>query len=140
MADSEIDQPCVMVVDADVLVRHPLAEYLRECGYRVLEASDAAEAKALAAHHAPDLEWVLANIELPDATGFELANWLRAHYPDVEVSLAGAIKGAVEKAKDICEEGPSVTRPYDHAQVLDRIKQLIAARRRAQVAAQRKAS
>jgi hypothetical protein len=30
-----------------VLIRLPLAEYLRDCGYRVCEASNVAEAKAI---------------------------------------------------------------------------------------------
>jgi DNA-binding response OmpR family regulator len=30
----------VLIVEQDVLVRHPLAEYLRERGYRVVEATD----------------------------------------------------------------------------------------------------
>ena len=36
--------PCILIVEQDVLVRTPLAEYLRECGYLVLEASSAGEA------------------------------------------------------------------------------------------------
>ena len=27
-----VNKACVMIVEADILVRHPLAEYLRECG------------------------------------------------------------------------------------------------------------
>jgi hypothetical protein len=33
-----MNAPCVLLVDAEELVRTPLAQYLRECGYRVLEA------------------------------------------------------------------------------------------------------
>lgn len=35
----------VLVVEHDVLVRHPLAKYLRECGYRVVEAITYDEAR-----------------------------------------------------------------------------------------------
>ena len=37
----------ILVVENDVLIRMPLAEYLRERGYRVFEAADVAEAKAV---------------------------------------------------------------------------------------------
>jgi hypothetical protein len=36
--------PCILIVEQDVFVRTPLAEYHRECGYLVLEASSAGEA------------------------------------------------------------------------------------------------
>lgn len=42
-----MNEPCVLLVDAEELVRTPLAQYLRECGYRVLEAIGAEEAQRL---------------------------------------------------------------------------------------------
>jgi DNA-binding response OmpR family regulator len=35
----------ILVVERDILVRQPLAQYLRDCGYRVLEAVNAVEAR-----------------------------------------------------------------------------------------------
>jgi DNA-binding response OmpR family regulator len=40
-----MNEPCILLVDAEELVRAPLAQYLRECGYRVLEATSADEAQ-----------------------------------------------------------------------------------------------
>ena len=37
----------VLVVESEVLVRHALAEYLRHCGYRVIEAASTQEAMTL---------------------------------------------------------------------------------------------
>jgi hypothetical protein len=28
-----MSDPCILIVEQDLLVRNPLAEYLRECGY-----------------------------------------------------------------------------------------------------------
>ncbi len=119
---------CVLVVDADVLVRHPLAEFLRECGYQVVEALDTAEARVLldAREVTPDV--VLAR----GPEGFELAHWVREHHPRVHVELAGSLERATEKAADICEDGPAESLPYEHKFVLERIKQLLAARDRAE--------
>ena len=41
------DDACVLIVEADVLVRSELADYLRVCGYRVLEAGDGQEEEPL---------------------------------------------------------------------------------------------
>ena len=37
-------RPTLLIVESDILVRHPIAEYLRECGYKVLEAGNTDEA------------------------------------------------------------------------------------------------
>jgi CheY-like chemotaxis protein len=37
----------VLVLDDDVLVRMPICQYLRDCGYRVLEAASADEATVI---------------------------------------------------------------------------------------------
>ncbi len=37
----------VLLVEGDVLIRMPVAEYLRECGYRVMEAANVDEAVAV---------------------------------------------------------------------------------------------
>jgi DNA-binding response OmpR family regulator len=42
-----MSDPCILIVEQDLLVRTLLAEYLRECGYRVLEASNAGDARTL---------------------------------------------------------------------------------------------
>lgn len=59
-----------MIIEHDALVRHPLAEYLRDCGYRVLEAVNYKEARALLDQASLDVEVVLADIQAPDHEGF----------------------------------------------------------------------
>jgi DNA-binding response OmpR family regulator len=43
MADELPDPQCLIVADADVLIRNGLAEYLRHCGYKVFEAATSDE-------------------------------------------------------------------------------------------------
>jgi DNA-binding response OmpR family regulator len=121
------DNGRILIVEADLLVRHPLAEYLRECGYRVVEAGDGAEARVLLEHDALPIDIVLAE----GAAGLELATWIRAKHPDVQLILVGSVTRATEKAGELCEEGPDVTKPYEHKLVLERIRRLTAARERA---------
>jgi DNA-binding response OmpR family regulator len=116
----------ILIVETDILVRHPLAEYLRECGYIVVEACDVTEARSLLEH-----DEVLINIVLAEGnTGFELSGWIRANHPEVKVILAGTVARAAEKAGDLCEDGPALALPYEHKFVLERIRRLLAARDR----------
>jgi DNA-binding response OmpR family regulator len=125
-------EPSVMIVEADILVRHPLAEYLRECGYRVLEASHAAEARQVLTDGILSVDIVMAEIEGAEESGFALAAWVRANHPGVEVILTGSVVRATEKAGDLCLDGPALSKPYNHQLVLNRIRRLRAARDRNQ--------
>jgi DNA-binding NtrC family response regulator len=119
-----------LLVERDIIVRSPLAEYLRECGYRVLEAVNTAEARELLGA-ADDISLVLAEDDVPEDGGFVLRAWIRENYPDIDVILAGSVTRAVEKAGDICRDGPAISKPYHHQFVLDTIRRLLAARNRA---------
>jgi DNA-binding response OmpR family regulator len=126
--EAGMDVHCILIVESDVLIRHPLAEYLRDCGYRVIEATDGREARTFLAEAKVDI--VLANVNAPKESGFTLATWIRANYSTVEVILVGTVATAVEKAGDLCAEGPTPASPYDHKLVHDRIRQLLAGRAR----------
>jgi DNA-binding NtrC family response regulator len=125
-----MSDPCILIVEEDLLVRTPLAEYLRQCGYLVLEASSTADARTLLEDSARRVDIVLAEVKSGEAAGFALASWVRTHLPNTQVVLAGTIATATEKAGDICQEGPALSKPYDHRLVLDYIQRLLAARDR----------
>jgi CheY-like chemotaxis protein len=119
----------ILVVEDDVLVRMPIAQYLRDCGYKVIEAVNAQEAMTVLLHQETVVHLVFSDIEMSGAIdGFGLAKWIREHRPGLGVLLAGTVPRAVENAKELCEEGP-VPKPYEAYTVLNRIRQLLAARK-----------
>lgn len=125
-----MSEPCVLLVDAEELVRAPLAQYLRECGYRVLEAINSKEAQTLLSKGPQTVDIVLVDIQTLQDSGFALAAWVRENKPGVRVLLAGTIAAAARRAGDLCEEEPPIRKPYDHQLVLDRIRRLLAERDR----------
>jgi DNA-binding response OmpR family regulator len=118
------ETPRILIAEADILIRHPLAEYLRECGYHVAEARDAREAQALLDATEVPIDIVLAS----GAAGLRLTKWVRANHPRVQMIVAGTVARATEKAGELCEDGPALTMPYEHKFVLERIRRLLAAR------------
>jgi DNA-binding response OmpR family regulator len=126
-----MDHPCVVIVEPDVLVRHPLAEYLRECGYQVIEALNTSEARQLILDGRLPIDVVMANVGASTGEGFALATWIRQNRPAIGVVLSGNVEQAAEKAGDLCLDGPLLAKPYHHQQVLDEIRRLRAARDRA---------
>jgi DNA-binding response OmpR family regulator len=118
----------LLIVETDILIRQPLAEYLRDCGYKVVEAADIVEARKLLSEGKFRIDVVLADVDADSDNAFALAKWIRTEHPGIEVMLAGTIETATRKAGDLCEEGSRVTKPYEHHLVLSRIKQSLAVR------------
>lgn len=131
MADTLPVPNCLIVADADVLIRNAIAEYLRHCGYKVFEAATSDEVIIALEEGAMKIDALLADAELSGRfNAFELRIWVRDHHPDVEVVLAGSVDSAAKAAGQLCDEGPHLQRPYDPESVAAYIKRLLAATRR----------
>lgn len=119
----------VLVVEKDILVRHPLAQYLRDCGYRVLEAVNGAEARKSLSSGGHKIDVALIGAKsVSSESGFTLASWVRLNHPTVKVLLAGTVEKVLKLAGELCDDGPDG--PLDHRAVLDHIRRLLAARER----------
>ena len=117
----------VLVVEADVLVRLVIAAYLRDCGYRVIEATSADEAMLFLGRDDLRADVVLCAVDLGGETdGFALAQWIRRQRPGLEVLLAGTVAREAHIAGQLCDGGPHLARPYAPQVVLDRIRRLLA--------------
>jgi DNA-binding response OmpR family regulator len=117
----------VLLVDPEILVRMALAEYLRECGYRVVEAANSDEARLVLEQGRRRIDMLLVDVAVPGSSdGFALAQWARTHKAGLPVILVGSVERAADVAGDLCEDGPMLNKPYDHQILLDRIKRLLA--------------
>ena len=120
----------VLIVEDEVLIRMAVADYLRDCGYRVVEAGNGDEAVSLLKTDA-EVDVVFSDVNLPGGiNGFALAQWIRRERPGLRTILTSGIVRAAREAHDLCEEGPLVEKPYDHREVERRIRSLLASRAR----------
>lgn len=117
----------VLVVEDETLVRMAAADYLRDCGYRVLETASAREARRLfAAGEA--IEIVFSDIDLGrDIDGFVLARWVRQHHPHVRILLVSGVRRAV--GLEQLSDGPFMLKPYSYVDLAANIEALLNARR-----------
>jgi len=123
--------PAVLVVDGDVISRHAVSDYLRHCGYSVVEAANTDEAMTALAEASLGVDIILCDMAtIGSRSGFELAQWVRENRPGLEVRLAGNLEVAASTAANLCESGPHLRRPYEPRAVVDYIKQLRAAQNR----------
>jgi DNA-binding response OmpR family regulator len=116
----------ILIVEDEQRVREPIAIYLQEEGYRTVIATDGVEAMTAVSQQRPDL--VLADVNMPNMNGLELARCLRsdpltASIPIMMLSalveskhvLAGYSNGADEYA----------TKPIELAVLLAKVQSLL---------------
>lgn len=121
----------ILVVEGDVLARIVICEYLRQCGYRVIEAVSTDEALVVLQQPSVEIDIVLTEVTSRGAmTGFALTQWVRANKPQIDVIMAGSVARAADAAANLCETGPLLAKPYEPRLVVDRIKRLRALRSR----------
>ena len=60
------------------------------------------------------------------AIGFGLAQWICRERPDIKVVLSSGVARSAKAAGELCEHGPTLAKPYEHADLERRIRALLA--------------
>lgn len=121
------------MVESEVVVRAEIAAYLRDCGFLVIEAASTDEAVTVLSDGKFGVDAVLCGAETAGTiNGFGLARWVRKSLPGTKMVLAGSIERTASEAAGLCEDGPHVSSPYDHAQVSEYIRRQLAEARQKQ--------
>ena len=118
--------PTILIVDDEVIARTVIAEYLRECGYRVVEAGNPEDAMTILDSDLR-IDIVFTDLDLPGhSTGLELARSIRRRHPHVKVIVTSGHHSAAELAGELCDAGPPIVKPYHSDAVVERIRRLSA--------------
>ena len=108
----------ILLVEDEPLIRIGLAEFLREKGYRVLEANDAPEALAILTS-GPTIDLVISDVRLPgEIDGFALGRRIQTEWPEIKfIATSGVVRSM--QAGDI--GGPMLIKPYSRLDLLNRV-------------------
>jgi chemosensory pili system protein ChpA (sensor histidine kinase/response regulator) len=123
----DTDLPGVLVVDDSLSVRNSLVQMVQDAGFRAACARDGADAIDSIASFKPDI--VLTDLEMPNMNGLELTAHIRSRKDLKELPVIMVTSRSQEKHRRLAEEaGVSsyVTKPYNDADLLDRIRQALA--------------
>jgi CheY-like chemotaxis protein len=111
----------VLLIEDDFSTRYTAALYLREIGYRVIEAANAAEAISVFAS-GTYVDFVFSDINMPGTlNGLGFAQWLAKYHPSVPILLTS---GAPQEASPV-DAGTLqrfIAKPYSLDEVDRRIK------------------
>jgi PAS domain S-box-containing protein len=118
----------ILLVEEDEIVRAMAARVLRERGYSVTVAAAAAEARKAFEKEGGDFALVLCDMALPDASGLDLADNLRAAKSDLKVLMTS---GYADRQSQIARLGerdfPVLEKPYALFDLLSAVKDLLGA-------------
>ena len=117
-------QRTVLVVEDDVLERGPLAEYLRDAGFRVIEAANAREAIEVFSSEIV-IDIVFSDVRMPGGMdGLALARWIGEHSPDIPVLLTSGDRD-VRFEKNLPGREHYIAKPYIYRDVERRLHRLL---------------
>lgn len=128
MAEQTGQLQSILIVDGEVLVRHAISDYMRQCGFTVVEASSTDEAVAALSDASLAIDAVLCDAQAPGSrNAFELRAWIarQEHRSGVRMIMAGNIDAVASKAAELCDEGPHLARPYDPQSVAEYVRRLL---------------
>jgi DNA-binding response OmpR family regulator len=123
--------PTVLLVDDEPELRALLAEYFGRNGFEVVQAQDAAAARARVAERVPDV--AVLDINMPGENGLSLARALREAHPRLAVLMLTTAGEAIDRIVGL-EVGADdyIAKPFELRELLARVRAVL---RRLQVTA-----
>ena len=99
-----IENPVVLVVDDEILIREDVIDVLERSGFEALRAANVVEALSVVAAR-PDIRAVFTDIQMPGVLdGLDLARHLEARRPDIAVLLTSG------RSRDAPDDLPATSR------------------------------
>lgn len=116
-------KPTILIVEDEMLIRFAISDYLRNCGFQVVEAADASEAVKALESDLVTIDLVFSDVQMPGPmNGFGLARWIRSNRPELPVILTSGAVRTAELAEELCDLGPIEIKPYDSASIAQRMR------------------
>jgi nitrogen-specific signal transduction histidine kinase len=116
----------LLIVEDDPHVRAITATTLRDYGYAVLEAPNAAAALMLLDGHAAPIHLVLTDVLMPGGRGSEISDAVRRRRPDAKVLLlSGYPEEVLARRAPLPENVPLLQKPYTPAELVARVRQVL---------------
>lgn len=108
----------ILIVDDEAIMRRGVTRFLEEEGYTVLCATNAQEARALAADHPFDL--LLTDVSMPGSSGLELSEHLRSEGIMSPIVLMSGLVGRSELSSE--QTRNFLQKPFQRRELLKTIR------------------
>jgi CheY-like chemotaxis protein len=119
------DGPTILMVEDEPVLLETIAECLREWGYHVLEAQNAAA--AICHLRTPrQVDVLFTDIRMPGKMdGFGLARWVRERYPAMPILITTGYEGSANVSTTGLFDPPILRKPYDLSVLRQRLSNVL---------------
>ncbi len=126
--DLLLDDEYIVIVDDDITIREPLAEFLDESGFHICEAESAEGLRQVL--DSQKIGLILLDIGLPDADGTSLIPELIANYPETSIIMLSGVAD-LHVAVDCIRKGADdyLAKPVKFNEILIVVKKVLEKRR-----------
>jgi PAS domain S-box-containing protein len=116
----------LLVVEDEAPVRRLLLQVLRQNGYRLLEAPNAAEAIAAAERHAGPIHLMVTDVVMPGMSGRELAQKLAPVRPDMKVLfMSGYTENAIVHHGELDPGTAFIAKPFTPDSLARKVREVL---------------
>jgi PAS domain S-box-containing protein len=115
----------ILLVEDEKGVRELAREYLKTCGYNVVEAEDGHTALELAAMHAGSIDLLMTDVVMPGINGRELADRVKSQRPGIKVLyMSGYTDQSVVKHGILETDAVLLQKPFTMATLALKLREL----------------
>jgi signal transduction histidine kinase/CheY-like chemotaxis protein len=119
----------ILLVEDEEEVRALARDVLEDGGYRVLGASNAAEALRISTQHAGSIDLLVSDVVMPEMAGPELAQRLVASRPDLKVLYISGYTGEALTKHGVLDVAANLLqKPFATGALVQRVRDVLEAR------------
>ena len=116
----------ILLVEDESAVRHPAGEYLRQCGYTVIEAGDGLHAVEVADKHQGRIDIMVTDVVMPGMSGGQLAELLSERYSAMKVLfVSGYSEKVVLRHKILDVQTNFLQKPFTLKSLAAKIREVL---------------
>jgi CheY-like chemotaxis protein len=116
----------LLLVEDEEGVRALSRHVLQMCGYTLLEAADGSEAVQVGMQHQGQIDLLLTDVVMPQLSGREVAERLRAVHPEMRVLYVSGYTGSAVVRHGILEETVHfLQKPFSPAALAQKVREVL---------------
>jgi two-component system cell cycle sensor histidine kinase/response regulator CckA len=115
----------ILLAEDDQTVRALAGIFLRDFGYRVIDAVDGTDALEKFAEHEKEIDLLILDVMMPKKNGRDVYYAVKAVRPDIDILFVSGYTADIIHKKGIMEDLPFISKPVNPFDLLRKIRDIL---------------